>query len=270
MSTWQALMVVRSIHSQFGKLGSSPLKEKDVEKGEVDGAESDQAVGLVRDWWIVLVSAGAVASAVTCLVFTSAYITAVSCYLIFVLGPLVTVQKYKLKALKDLRGQNNLLRDNVNDFIDENQQLEETIDLLEENTGRLGEVEKKLQKIADESGTQVDTLVGLLKENEDLLQQVRSNQEAEVIQSILSAVMSADRGKEGSMVLDEGEMQELIMRFSFMKGLTFNEKAFLAVVEKDNDGFTISDFMTMLYQLKHETGVSDEDKVFVFEYESED
>lgn len=87
--------------------------------------------------------------------------------------PYSIFKENELKKIPTLRSMNNKLREDANKLIANVDQLEDEIDILEPEADRAAEVEGNLRNIADKQHVNVDKLVELVKENEQVLVEMR-------------------------------------------------------------------------------------------------
>jgi uncharacterized protein YlxW (UPF0749 family) len=74
----------------------------------------------------------AVASSITTMVLTQGHVVDAASYSTAALAPYAAYQKHKLQGLGGMRGQQNSLRQNVNELQQENNNLAASVDKLEE------------------------------------------------------------------------------------------------------------------------------------------
>lgn len=79
----------------------------------------------------------------------------------------------ELKKIPTLRSMNNKLREDANQLEENVDELSSEIDILEPEADRAAKVEGQLRGIADKQQVNVDKLVELVKENENVLVEMR-------------------------------------------------------------------------------------------------
>ena len=131
--------------------------------------------------------------------------------------------------------------------------------------GRLADVEDGLSKIARESGTQVDRLVEIVKENGALQAKVKKSLERQVMQQIIDAVVTSD--KDGNFTLAPRETEMLKARLKNIGGVVLNQQNFDKMIASDVNELTVSDVMNIVRNLLDDN-VPMEDNVFVLDPES--
>ena len=87
--------------------------------------------------------------------------------------PYAMYKERELKKIPTLRAMNNKLRADANKLEANVDQLSEEIDILEPEADRAAAVEGNLRKIANKQHVNVDKLVDLVKENEQVLVEMR-------------------------------------------------------------------------------------------------
>lgn len=130
---------------------------------------------------------------------------------------------------------------------------------------RLSDVEEGLSKIADRSGTQVQRLVDLVKENGQLQLQVKKTLEKQVMQNIIDVVVACDR--DGNFTLTPQETERLKLRLKSMEGIKLNTKNFDNMIASDQNELTVTDVMNIIRNLLDDE-VPEEENVFVLDPES--
>jgi hypothetical protein len=92
-------------------------------------------------------------------------------------------------------------------------------------------VERQLQHIALAQGTSIDVIIGLVKDNEDILDLMRDNLRQKVIEDILGIVTRHESSN--TMRVDKVEAQLLALKIQVKLegyGVSFNEDKFLQAV----------------------------------------
>lgn len=127
---------------------------------------------------------------------------------------------------------------------------------------RLQDVEDQLNTVAAESGAQIDRLVKIVQENGEIQKEIKEMLEAEVTQSIMTAVITTDR--DGNFTLDHNEVYELEYRLMGIPGVVFHREMFRKFIASDQDDLTLTDVSNMIKNLEDET-ISDTERIFTFE-----
>ena len=87
--------------------------------------------------------------------------------------PYAMYKERELRKIPTLRAMNNKLREDANKLEANVDELSEEIDILEPEADRAAAVENNLRKIANKQHVNVDKLVDLVKENEQVLVEMR-------------------------------------------------------------------------------------------------
>jgi hypothetical protein len=87
--------------------------------------------------------------------------------------PYAMYKERELKKIPTLRSMNNKLREDANQLEENVDELSSEIDILEPEADRAAKVEGQLRGIADKQQVNVDKLVELVKENENVLVEMR-------------------------------------------------------------------------------------------------
>ena len=130
---------------------------------------------------------------------------------------------------------------------------------------RLSEVEEGLSKIATKSGTQVNRLVEIVKENGELQTKIKKALERQVMQGIVDAVVTSDR--DGNFTLSPRETQMLKMRLKNIQGINLNQQNFDNMIASDENELTVPDVMNIVRNLLDDD-VPRERNIFILEPES--
>jgi hypothetical protein len=128
---------------------------------------------------------------------------------------------------------------------------------------RLKHVQTDLEATAKKSGAQVNRLLEICDETAEVHVGLRKHLQAEVLQQIMTAVLSTDRNHD--FRLDADELDSLMMRLKFMPSVEFHEDNFRAQVAKEPYGgsLTITDICAITRTLNKD--IVDESKaIFTF------
>lgn len=239
------LYAIKKSLSQFGK----PTIRKDDATGQttVEGEDTDEAIMAAAPYMVQILAGVAFLLGGMTLYFFSSLLVDFACICLLVVAPLVVAQKFKLQSLGDLRGQHNALRQKCNVFAGENNKLHSTITGMEGQMERLSDVEEGLSKIANQSGTQVNRLVEIVKENGELQIKVKKALERQVMQGIVDAVVTSD--KDGNFTLSPKETEMLKLRLKNIDGINLNEQNFNKMIASDENELTVPDVMNMVRNL---------------------
>jgi len=176
--------------------------------------------------------------------------------------PYAMYKERELKKIPTLRAMNNKLRADANKLEANVDQLSEEIDILEPEADRAAAVEGNLRKIANKQHVNVDKLVDLVKENEQVLVEMRNNLRKRIVQDITAIVMKSD--KDNDETIDKKEAKELSLKIALQLqayDVGFDTAKFLKVVAKDP---SVSGVIAVVLKLlpKDEKKEEDEKKHF--------
>lgn len=189
---------------------------------------------------------------------------------IFVMGGL-TIANVPYAAFKEraigkvpsLRAMNNKLRQDANNLGAEVDQLSSEIDLLEPEADRAEAVTEELQAIADQQQVNVDKLVNLVKENEQILFQMRQNLRQRIVQDMITIVVKSDKDNDQTIDRSEAKTLALRIRLSLQEyGVVFDTGKFLKAIGEDA---TVQGVIAIVQRLLPSEKTEKED-----DYDSED
>jgi len=147
--------------------------------------------------------------------------------------PYAIYKERELTKIPTLRSLNNKLREDANRLEENVDQLSLEIDILEPEADRAAKVEGQLRDIADKQQVNVNKLVELVKENENVLVEMRQNLRKRIVQDIIATVVRGD--KNNDLVIDKNEAKELALQIRLQLqeyDVDFDSEKFLKVVAK--------------------------------------
>eukprot|EP00980_Cylindrotheca_fusiformis_P013610 scaffold3502_cov111-Cylindrotheca_fusiformis.AAC.5 len=165
-------------------------------------------------------------------------------------------QYFDLEDLDSLRTVQNQLRHSVNTLSSENTKLTANNDRLEAELIPLKESEEKLSQIAEENGSNVEKLTGLVKENQIALDEMTKIQKYDVVQSLMQLLLDVDRNEDGT--LSSQEVKRLRMKVKNLPTIDFNEELFERKLKEHQQ---VSTYLSLVHQV-HEEDVPDEERIF--------
>ncbi|CAJ1961631.1 unnamed protein product [Cylindrotheca closterium] len=189
-------------------------------------------------------------------IWGGAVVTVAGLVAIIVGGLVSKFQYFDLESLETLRTVHNGLRASVNDFSAENTKLVANNDRLEEEIVPLKECEEKLSAIAEQSGSDVKKLTGLVAENQKTLDTMHEIQKQDTVQSLMQILMEADRDEDGE--LTDREVKRLMNKMKNLPAVNFNEERFERKLENHRQ---LSTFLTMVHEVNDES-VPKDDRIF--------
>mmetsp|Transcript_3497 Transcript_3497/g.4643 ORF Transcript_3497/g.4643 Transcript_3497/m.4643 type:complete len:279 (-) Transcript_3497:214-1050(-) len=176
-----------------------------------------------------------------------------------VIAPIVIALQIKLEASDTMTQVLNDLRSDVNRLQDENEKLEASINVMDEEVTKLKEQESRLGEITSAQGTTVESFVGLVKENKELLRKEKLIVRQETAQLLSSVVINCDGDCSGTF--DEKESRILALKLKALPGVKLNEEKFYQSL-RDTDG-SMGALLKMVNRI-----VLDDDSDQVFDIES--
>mmetsp|Transcript_50535 Transcript_50535/g.75515 ORF Transcript_50535/g.75515 Transcript_50535/m.75515 type:complete len:276 (-) Transcript_50535:214-1041(-) len=231
--------------------------------GTIKGAEDDEAVKKVHPTVMDTVAVAGVGCSIATMALTEGHIVDLASMCTIGITPFAAYQKRSLNALGGMRGQQNQLREYVNDLALENNKLAESVDGLEEEVSKLEVVEGELNDLAKGAQTNVDRLVAIVKENGELQAQIKTNLQRQVIQQVLGIVLQSDRNQDYQ--LNKMEMEMMILRLKNIPGIEFDEANFRKQIKaEDDDGDGTLDLNAVVTILRNlmDDDVPEEENIF--------
>lgn len=176
-----------------------------------------------------------------------------------ILGPYLYYQETRLTDIATLRETKAAVQREVDRLIRANQRLVKNVDDMTNSVDRLQEIEQALAVLNDKSGLTVDEFSKQVRENKDLLQQMKGNLKSSVLQNLLSVVLRSDADRD--LIIQEEEVSDLIRRISNISGVLVDEARFRAACQ----GETVHAVMEMIKNLLR-SDVTEEERIFVFDH----
>eukprot|EP00970_Alexandrium_tamarense_P012917 scaffold3159_cov191-Alexandrium_tamarense.AAC.5 len=173
----------------------------------------------------VVVSAAAMVLSPVVLVFVSGGICCANV-------PYAIYKEWQMAKIPTLRSMNNALREDANRLEDEVDVLSDEIDNLAPEADRARAVEEELRSIADKQQVNVNKLVDLVKENDAILVQMRTNLRQRIVQDVIKIVVSSDKDNDQSIDRSEAKTLALKIRLQLQEyAVEFDSEKFFKVVE---------------------------------------
>ncbi|KAG7369176.1 hypothetical protein IV203_031919 [Nitzschia inconspicua] len=146
-----------------------------------------------------------------------------------ILAPVVVYQRSKLERNPTLRDVHNQLRDEVNDFAEQNNILSVEVSKMQRQQERMKAVEDRFQQICRREQRDVASMLHLVKQNACIQKEIKALQAADEVQAILATIMKAD--KNNNSFICEKELDEVMLRLRAIAGRKdpkFDEEAIRA------------------------------------------
>jgi hypothetical protein len=251
-----SLAVTAVVRSQVQSIGASPLTPN----GTVKGATSDKYI-VARAAVAVVVTTGLV-TGLWSMFLVQQLLVDVASGILVVVSATVGVQRFRLSGLPTFREAHNQLRSSIHVLHRANEGLAGTVDRLTQHTVHLQHVETDLDAAARKSGAQVDRLLEIVNANGELQKKIRKGLQNQVIQQIMTAVLSTD--KDRNFIMGPNEVAELTVRLEHLPGVVFNKPAFLARIASDKGDLTLTDVLDMVRTMDQDL-VDKETAIFCFQ-----
>lgn len=241
--------------------------EEIAEDEEEQGREQDETKQLFNK----ILQGAAIAScvfAILGIIFSgNRTVTVIAAIIAVPVGALVVKRQNELGDMDSLRRVQNELREDVNRFQGENDKLSEEVAGLETQVDRVKATEEKLSKIAEENGSNVSSLVSLVKENGEVQDEMMVILKSETLQNMAKILLTVDRNSDYQ--IEERETFELVMRMKIDPRVSINEDNLKKKLEAHGGSISIRDLSKELI-MAHGGGDEDaSDDIFVFHPEIE-
>jgi len=150
-------------------------------------------------------------------------------------SPVTAKQQVDIAKSVGIRDSINLVREECEFLKTEVDFIQQSVNDLQAQSGRLTDAEDNLSKIATEQGTTTTNLIRLVNENQDILNQMRVNIKSNFVTSVTSIVIGCDL--DGDMKINLAELSLLSYRLkSHLEtlGVVLDTEKFEAMVREDN------------------------------------
>ena len=232
-----------------------------------DAPKSRKRLGMVKantpmeifSGFIAVVSIG---TSVLAMVFNPATkIVYVAGALSSIIGPYAYHQQTKLTDILALKETHEAVKKEVERLGSENARLAETVGDLSNTVDKLEDVEQALDVITQTQGQSVATFADQVKENREILKQMKKNLRANVLQNLLQVVIRSDQ--DDSMQIHPDEVGDLIARIKAINGVEVNEEKFKSMVKQS--GGSLSSVMDIIKNLMTDDA-PEEDQIFTVKH----
>lgn len=227
------------------------------------GEKSDKGVTRFPQSIVYLATLGGVIVSIAAIVSSDLLLADLTGALLIGFCPYVAYQKRQLLKLDTFRGALNEMRENVNEFMRQNNVLTHNVDELSKNVGELEEVEGNLTKLANTDN--VDRLKEVVLETKSINSQMKKIMEASIIQQMITTVIRTDRDLD--LKIGPTELKRLMMRLDQKPGFDFNEDKFISLLGDTSQPVPMEKIMDVIRNLKNPR-LKKEDSVFVLHPES--
>lgn len=144
------------------------------------------------------------------------------------IGPYAYVQQTQLTDIATLKETHEAVEREVNRLSAENERLGKSVAELGDTVDELEHVEQCLDVITQTQGQSVDAFAEQVAENREILARMQKNLKANILQNLLSVVIRSDG--DGSMTIEEDEIDGLIKRIRDINGVLIDDKLFRRAV----------------------------------------
>lgn len=222
------------------------------------GEKSDKGVTGISQYLVYILSLGALGVSIGAIVTSDLILADITGALVALFCPYVAYQKRRLLKLDTFRGALNDMRDNVNEFMRQNNVLTHKVNELSQNVSELEQVEKDLGKLANTEN--VERLTEVVLETKRLNAEMKKIMEASIIQQMITTVIRTDRDLD--LKIGPVELKRLMMRLDQKPGFDFNQEKFIAMLGDTTQPVPIERIMDVIRNLK-DPKLKKEDSVFV-------
>mmetsp|Transcript_25688 Transcript_25688/g.37875 ORF Transcript_25688/g.37875 Transcript_25688/m.37875 type:complete len:267 (+) Transcript_25688:110-910(+) len=179
------------------------------------------------------------------------------------LGTAAAVKEEKIQEMQGLRTVINESREEVNKLRTLNATLMENNRQLQKTCHKLEQCQFALNELTKNQITSVDMLVKQVNELKSIQSKMKRNVQAEIIQNVLTIVLSSDIDSDN--IIDPEEVNGLIVRIKFMEGFELNEVNFRKKLDKKG-GCSLTAVFNIIKNLMDDK-VPNEDNIFVIKPE---
>lgn len=161
------------------------------------------------------------------------FVIFISCTLTAVFSLLAVWQRGQLLKYGSIRALNNRLRATVRSLKQQNERLCRNLTLLDGSIDRLGHVENELALFTNNSASDAQRLVAVVKEHKQLQQELQDVVRQQVQEQILQAVLQTDSNRDCS--LSAQELERLIVRLKRLPGVKVREDQLRSLLVRQSD-----------------------------------
>eukprot|EP00585_Thalassiosira_rotula_P011402 CAMPEP_0196136620 /NCGR_PEP_ID=MMETSP0910-20130528/4868_1 /TAXON_ID=49265 /ORGANISM="Thalassiosira rotula, Strain GSO102" /LENGTH=407 /DNA_ID=CAMNT_0041396941 /DNA_START=146 /DNA_END=1369 /DNA_ORIENTATION=- len=179
---------------------------------------------------------GGLATSMVAIVSSSAISVYVACSVCIVNSIAVAVKQRTIFKSGGLREGIKALQGGVGLLLAEVNNLVSVVDDLQGEADCLSDIQKQLDDIVRDQGSNSNEFISLLKENESNLKKMKNNLRGVAVADIAAIFLLAD--KDGDMTINFRELNELTLRVQVKlssHGINIDTDQFNAMVQKNND-----------------------------------
>lgn len=155
-----------------------------------------------------------------------------------------------------MREVHNRLRKHVNKIVVENGKLKDSVEELNGEVLNLKGSEERLKAISEEQGTDVESLLSLVKENGTIMRDMKRAVRDKIILELMTIAFQEERDRSGEF--SDEELERLLQYMRFLPAVKINEELLKQALEKDRSIVLLLDLVSDI----RETGVQAGDHIF--------
>mmetsp|Transcript_15339 Transcript_15339/g.21366 ORF Transcript_15339/g.21366 Transcript_15339/m.21366 type:complete len:247 (+) Transcript_15339:58-798(+) len=205
-----------------------------------------------------IVATCAVATAVAAIIVEQSAIVFVAGIFSAIIGPYAYYQQTRLTDIAALKETHEAVEAEVNRLQAENERLAANIKELGSSVEHLEEIDEALQVITSTQGQNVSAFEEQVKENRGILEKMRENHQANVLQNLLSVILRCDT--DGDFNMDDNEVDNLMVKLERIGGVKIRRDRFRSVMTNKS----IDSVMDVVKNLLQEDTPEDQ-KIFYIE-----
>jgi len=180
-----------------------------------------------------VILAGGAAAAVAAMVLSPANAVFVMGAVAVAHAPYAAFKEMRIIKLPALRSLNNVLRNDARDLEEATDELKREIDELRPEAQRAAGAEEELQEATRAQGRNADAMIDLVKENEQVLADMKDNLRQRIVQDVLGLVIRSDEDNDG--LFSDKEVHLLAFKIKLqlgVYGVEFDEYKFQKVLRR--------------------------------------
>lgn len=201
----------------------------------------------------------AVTMALLAIIIQGSIIVIIAGILSIILSPYSYYQQTRLTDIRTLQETKNTIANEVNKLENENKRLVLNIDSMTSSIDKLNEIDQALTILTNQQGTTIDTFQIHVEENKRILNSMKGNLKANILQNLLSILLRSDMDNDS--IIDNNEINHLIERIQNISGVTVHEDRFRSATS----GRSIKDVMEVVKNLLNSEVVPVDERIFEFQ-----
>jgi len=246
---------------ELTKTGKKAEKDSEVAalmNQEVDSPDNVNPKFGIKDTLVFGFAAGGILLSLMCMALNGGrYLIYIPMMITLFTSPYVAYQRTILRKLDEFREVVNQIREDVNRISGENVKLGQANDELEVQVNHLSDLEGQLDGIVGRQGDNAWEFMKSVKENKKVLEGLKEQMEARVLQDLISVLFQADR--DSDYQIDPEEIDMLLLRFDNFTGVTYDADKFKAAMKKK--GYNLNAVIDIVDNIFDKT-LTDDQKIF--------